>query len=142
MSYSSRARNRVPKQEPVPVQHRFPSGKYRKIALIYALRAICLPVAIILIVLGIIWDKILLVQISLIPIALLVLFTLIFWSESDRVLCKICKSPFLKHLKCTRKKGKIPHFLGDRSLATSISLILKRPYITCQYCAERHKYFG
>lgn len=139
MAYRRKQRDTV--EYSVPVHRRFPAGKYRRVALVYVLRAMTIPAFAILFGLGIFKDDKTLQYIALGLLGLFVILSLMFWSSASQVICRICKTPFLKHLKCSKKKGKIPHFLGDRSLATALSLVFRRRNITCQYCAERHKYF-
>ena len=125
----------------VPVHRRYASGKYRFVALIYVLRTLC-PIAFFgLFLSGIFTGNKTLELLSLIPLVLFVLFTFIFWASANSVMCRLCKTPFLRHLSCTKKKGPIPHIFGDRSLATAVSLVLRKRSIVCQYCGERHKYF-
>lgn len=138
--YSRRGQQQAVKN--VPVQKRYPATLYRVVGFYYVMRAVCLPIALILIGYGTFMKEQIFQFVGLGFLGLFFLFGILFMFFSGSVICRLCRTPFLRHLKCTKKKGKhIPHFLGDRSLATALSLTFRKKNITCQYCAEKHKYF-
>lgn len=123
------------------IQNRYPAGTYRLVAFVYILRALTIPASLILFGYGFFTNNQSFLTASLGPLVLFLITTFIFWAKADRVTCILCRTPLLKHLKCAKKKGQIPHIFGDRSLATAVSLVLRKRKITCQYCAERQTYF-
>ncbi len=129
-------------QPTVKVQKQYPSGKYRFVALVYVLRALCPIGFAILFGIGSYQHNQTFQLFSLVFLGLFFLLTLVFWSLANQVVCRLCRTPFLKHLKCSKKKGPIPHVLGDRSMATALALLFKRKTIRCQYCAEKQRYFS
>ncbi len=126
----------------VPAQKRYNSRKYRLVAFVYVLRAAVLPIALGAMGYGFYAGDKLIVGVGVGFLLLTALLTLIFWATANSVVCRLCRTPLLKHMKCSKKKDrKIPHFLGDRSLATALSLLFRQRAITCQYCGEKQVYF-
>ena len=122
-------------------KNRFDYKMYLAMGWVYVLRALILPVGILALIQALLSGDTFYYYIALAVMIAFGVLSFIFWSACDRVVCRLCRAPFLKHLSCVRKRGKIPHVLGDRSLATALSIITMQKSITCQYCTEKQVYF-
>jgi|GEM_PF-6533486 len=65
---------------------------------------------------------------------------LVFFVNSQSVICRLCRAQFFKRLKCSRKKD-VPSIAGSVRIPLALAVVTRRSSICCPYCAEKSVYF-